>query len=211
MTEKGRYNWWPYVGLFAAAVFLRWPTIGHPLLHMDENFYLLVGNRMVQDGVWPYVDIWDRKPVGLFVLYAALSAIKSDSFVPYQVAALFSATLTAWIIVRIASGIVAQTPAFTGGILYLVGLTFFGGYGGQAPVFYNLIVAAAALVLVRTVMGNVETNIRPNRRLFSGGCLCMLLIGIAMQIKYSVVFEGLYFGLILLYAARTAPGSGGGQ
>ena len=43
--------------------------LGYPLIHIDEQFYLLVGDGMLS-GSLPYVDVWDRSPIGLFVIYA---------------------------------------------------------------------------------------------------------------------------------------------
>ena len=62
------------------ALALRLPDIGNPLVDLDEQMYLLVGQRM-WDGAIPYVDIWDRKPIGLFLIYAASAALPIDAIV----------------------------------------------------------------------------------------------------------------------------------
>jgi hypothetical protein len=72
---------------------------------------------------------------------------------------------------------------------------------GQSPVFYNPLVALAALLLLRAWQrGN----------LLREGSAIMLLIGLALQIKYAAVFEGLAMGLMLLALGRRvgwpAPG-----
>ena len=53
--------------LAAFALVTRGWIFGNPVVNMDEQFYLFVGERMWQGGL-PYVDIWDRKPVGLFLI-----------------------------------------------------------------------------------------------------------------------------------------------
>ena len=53
--------------LLCLAVAARWQTFGNPVLGYDEQFYLLVGDRMLH-GALPYVDIFDRKPIGLFLM-----------------------------------------------------------------------------------------------------------------------------------------------
>jgi len=176
--------------LLAAAFAIRAWQFGNPLLHVDENFYLLVGDRMLH-GALPYVDIWDRKPVGLFTLYAAIRLLGGDGIVQYQVVATLFAAGTALLIARLAApaaGIVAATAA---GVVYLLMLPLAGGWGGQAPVFYNLLVAGAALAAYRAL------NADP-RRIRRLGCLAMLLIGLGLQLKYTVVFEGFAFGVLLL-------------
>ncbi|MBI1685432.1 hypothetical protein [Caulobacter hibisci] len=177
--------------LLAAAFAIRAWQFGNPLIHVDENFYLLVGDRMLH-GALPYVDIWDRKPVGLFVLYAAIRLLGGDGIVQYQVVATLFAAGTALLIARLAApaaGIVAATAA---GLVYLLALPLAGGWGGQAPVFYNLLLVGAALAAFKALRSD---DARSVRRL---GCLAMLLVGLGLQLKYTVVFEGFAFGVLLL-------------
>jgi hypothetical protein len=171
---------------------------GNPLLEVDENFYLLVGDRMLH-GALPYVDIWDRKPIGIFLLYAAIRLLGGTGIVQYQVVATLFAAGTATII---------GTPvaAIAAGILYLLLLGVTGGLGGQTPVFYNLFVAAAAYLTLATVLDDGMSVARVQRT----GMLVMLLLGIAMQIKYSAVFEGIFLGVVLLYELRRHGRSYGG-
>ncbi len=73
--------------LLLVALATRGALFGSPLIHSDEGFYLLVGDRMVQ-GAWPFVDIFDRKPVGLFLIFAAIRAVGGDGILLYQLAGL---------------------------------------------------------------------------------------------------------------------------
>src|SRR3546814_14232447 len=84
--------------LVAAAFALRGRYFGIPHLHVDEQFYLLVGDRILNHGAIPYVDIWDRKPVGLFLLYAGIRLLGGDGIVQYQVVATLFAAATAILI-----------------------------------------------------------------------------------------------------------------
>jgi hypothetical protein len=201
-TVLSKGQWQVILAFLVVAILIRWPTFDHPLLHMDENFYLLVGDRMVNAGAWPYVDIWDRKPVGLFVLFAGFRLLGGDGFIQYQAAALIAVAATAFFLYRLAVRSIGHWSAFAAGVFYLAGLTFFGGYGGQAPVFFNGLIAAAVLCLVHGVVDDQDNVQDAEKRIFRAGVGCMLLVGLALQIKYSVVFEGLFFGLVLIFAAR---------
>src|SRR6202012_91450 len=114
-------------------------TFGDPIAQIDEEFYLLVGDRMLHDHVLPYIDIWDRKPVGLFLLFAAIRLLPGDGILAYQIVATVFAAATAWIIAATARRIGANRE---GGLaaagVYLLLLSLLGGRGGQTPVFYNL-------------------------------------------------------------------------
>src|ERR1700744_3707746 len=83
------------VALLAVAVLTRAGRIGDPTIHVDEQFYLLVADRMWH-GALPYVDIWDRKPILLFLIYAALRPFSSDVILAYQIGATLFVTMTAF-------------------------------------------------------------------------------------------------------------------
>lgn len=174
-----------------AALFLRLPDLGHPRLDLDEQMYLLVGDRMWQ-GALPYVDIWDRKPIGLFLLYALARAPGGDPYLGYQLlAALFAAATALGVarLVRLLDG--SWSASAAGALVYLVWVELAGGRGGQSPVFYNLPMALAAVGTCHALRG------RGGRAI---GTVVMLLVGIAIQIKPTVVFEGCWFALMLLAA-----------
>lgn len=189
------------ITLFTAAFVLRGMLIGNPLVHVDEQFYLLVGQRML-DGALPYVDIWDRKPLGLFLINAAASAL-GNGLIASQVMAFMAALGTSWVITRIASRFAPPREALLGGLAYLGYLSILNCAGCQSPVFYNLPVAIAALIVIATVerAGDPDFAARDFAR---QGLLAMLLLGLAMQIKYTVVFEGVGLGLLLLAAGWRA-------
>ncbi|MDB5684927.1 MAG: hypothetical protein JWM75_2625, partial [Sphingomonas bacterium] len=177
--------------LTVAALLLRAPQIGNPLLDIDEQFYLLVGDRMLH-GALPYVDIWDRKPIGLFLIYAAIRLLGGDGVVAYQLVATMFAVATAAVIATIARKMTNPVAAAAGGLVYLIWLNLLGGGGGQSPIFYNLPVALAALAMLRAIERPVARDVSRH------GMWAMLAIGIAMQIKPTALFEGCLFGLVLL-------------
>lgn len=164
---------------------------GNPVVHIDEQFYLFVAERM-REGAVPYVDIWDRKPIGLFLIYEALAALPFNPVIAYQMGSALSATLTALVISRLAREIASPTAASQAGAVYLLFMPIFNAGMGQAPVFYNLPVALAALVVVEAFKRQEAPG------LVWRGCVAMLLLGLAIQIKYTVIFEGAAFGLMLL-------------
>jgi hypothetical protein len=183
-----------WVQLLLAALILRGITFGNPTLHVDETFYLETADAMLK-GATPYVDVWDRKPIGLFLLYAvpAWFGVPAGIWI-YQLMALAAVVLTALGIARLAGRAGWETGATRAGLAYLVWLNLFEGQGGQAPVFYNLLVIGAVLLAAPR-----EDDIAQPRRRFAHGLAAMALVGLAIQIKYSVVFEGMFLGLWLMW------------
>ncbi|WP_294296615.1 glycosyltransferase family 87 protein [uncultured Sphingomonas sp.] len=174
--------------LLLVAIAVRSLAFGNPLVHVDEDFYFVAASKML-DGALPFVDLWDRKPLGLFLVYAPAAALPFPLGIwTYQAMALACVVATAMIVARFATRAGWANGATAAGIAYILWLNMMGGVGGQSPVFYNLLMAIAAW-LTATTQG-------PRRRWRGLGA--MALVGLAMQVKYSVVFEGMMFGLWLL-------------
>jgi hypothetical protein len=186
--------------LLAVSVAIRWPTFGDPNYHIDEVFYLLVGDRM-HDGMLPYVDIWDRKPFGLFILYWLITFF--GGVCAYQIIAGLSVWVTSWIVAAIVHRWHALHVAVMCGTIYIATLSILAGGGGQTPVFYNLFIAIAGLLTLNCL---TDTKLH---RITMRACIAMLLCGIAITIKQTCAVEGAFFGLLLVWRcwrlAGTAP------
>lgn len=184
---------WPVsAGLFLGlALVLRLPLLGNPLFHVDEQFYLLVADRMA-GGALPFIDLWDRKPIGLFLIFRAAMALPGDPVVSYMLVGLVASAGTALAIERMALDIAPARGARLAGVAYLLFQPVFNTALGQSPVYYNLPVAVAAMWTVRAATRAED------RALLRNGAGIMALLGLSIQIKYSVVFEGMALGLILL-------------
>lgn len=187
--------------LLVFAVLIRSPDFGNPVIEIDEQFYALMGQRMVTDGALPYVDIWDRKPIGIFLPFA-LGRLLGEGVLPYQLIA----TAFAWLTAIGVSGCVRRiggrpVTALASALLYLLWIELFGGRGGQAAVFFNLfMVWAMWLVLALPALA------ADHRRgaIVASGLLACLLAGCAIQMKYTPVIEGAFFGLAHIAFLRRA-------
>ena len=143
-TRTAQFGWFLLFALFTRA-----SVLGDLSYFNDEMFYFLAGQRM-HDGQLLYVDVWDRKGPGLFLTYYLIAGI-SRNVIAYQIAALLSAAATAQIAAMIAERFSGRLGAILAGTLYLATLPMFGGGGGQSPVFYNLYMALAALLVLRAL------------------------------------------------------------
>ncbi|MEO5938779.1 MAG: hypothetical protein ABIQ43_07185 [Sphingomonas sp.] len=182
--------------LLLVAIIARAATFGNPIVHVDEEFYFVTA-RAIIDGAVPYVDVWDRKPIGLFLLYVPSAVFGLPLGIwAYQAMALAAVVATALLIARLADRAGWRRGALAGAVAYVVWLDLLEGQGGQAPVFYNLLMVGAAALIASS-----DRDHDPASR-FRHGLGAMALVGIALQIKYSVVFEGLFFGLWWLWRER---------
>lgn len=180
-----------FLEYFSIALIFRLLLIGNPLVHVDEEFYLLVADRWAH-GAMPFIDIWDRKPLGLFALYGLFRALPGDAVIGYQLCGVASTAVGGLLVRRLALELARPRGAWLAGLVYLCAMPAFNCALGQSPVFYNPLVAAAALV----VLGSWQDALAS--ALLRRGALAMALIGVALQIKYAAVFEGMALGLMLL-------------
>lgn len=180
--------------LLGVALAARAITFGNPILHVDEEFYFVAARAML-DGAVPFVDVWDRKPIGLFLLYAPAAALGFPLGIwAYQGMALACLVATAILAARLADRAGWHRGALAAGIAVILWPNLIDGQGGQAPIFYNLLMIVAIAWVAPDRSGAQDAG-QP----FRSGIVAMLLVGIALQIKYAVVFEGLFIGLWLMW------------
>lgn len=189
------------LSLLAVALLIRAYDFGNPIVHVDEEWYLLVGDRLLH-GARLYVDIWDRKPLGLFALYAAIRLLPGDGILACQLCACLFAAATAWLVWRMGR-IAGAGPggAWLAGAAYIVWLSLFSGRGGQSPVFYNLFMAGAACLTLRLPALAARGAVRA---IVLNGASACALAGVAIQTKYTPAVEGACFGLAHLWFLRRA-------
>lgn len=190
-----RRRWADALLLLGLTIALRVWQIGSPAVGMDQQFYQLVGERMA-GGAMLYRDIIDVKPPGIFILHYLATA----AFPAWPEAMQWFALVCAWgtslLVFVIARQWADRGSALIAASLYLAYLTLLEGFGAQSPVIYNLFVAGAALATLTAVRDH-----RNRGRLFACGSAAMLLCGVALVVKPTAVFEGVFFGLVLACAA----------
>jgi hypothetical protein len=192
--------------LLLIALAIRGWDFGNPVIDADEQYYLLVGDHLLH-GALPYVDLWDRKPVGLFALFAAIRLLPGDGILAYQILATLFAWATALVVAEAAAMLGAnRRGAVAAGAVYLASLSLLSGGGGQAPVFYNMVMAVAALLTLRLPARAARGQVGA---IVVSGTIACLLAGIAIQLKYTPLFEGAFFGLAHLWFLRRAGARAG--
>ncbi|MES3150967.1 hypothetical protein [Sphingomonas faeni] len=199
-----RNHWVRALILLLVALAIRAWDFGNPVIKVDEQYYLLGGDLMLRGAV-PFLDIWDRKPLGLFVLFAGIRLLPGNGILAYQLAATLCAWVTAIVVGRAARTIGANDrAALAAGAVYLASISLVGGGGGQAPVFYNLPMAIAGLL---TLQLPAKAAAGRTGAIVASGIAACLLAGIAIQLKYTPMFEGAFFGLAHIWFFRRSGGS----
>ena len=185
--------------LLAVSFILRSGDFFNPLPGDDEQYYVLVAQRLLEGGL-PYVDIWDRKPFGLFALLAAIMSPGGNPLLLTALAATFAAAGTAYLVTKIASREVDGLPALGAGVFYLAMLELLAGDTIQTAVFYNFLVVGAVYVLLDA---RFSLEGKTDRLRIAGA---MLLLGLALTIKTIAIFEAAAIGLWVVFGIGRARG-----
>ncbi|OYW46577.1 MAG: hypothetical protein B7Z33_04155 [Sphingomonadales bacterium 12-68-11] len=182
------------VDLIAAAVLLlaafaiRGLWFGDPVADFDDQLYSFIGWRMTQ-GDWPYVDQWDRKPFGLFVIFAIAHWIGGPGPAAYQVLATLSVFGGALLVYALARLLVDRFAAAVAGVLYMVLVSAYGSYVGQTETFHTPL-----MLLMLWLVRDWRREDAARRAL-----IAMAIGGVALQIKYTVLPQCLFFGAYALW------------
>lgn len=188
LTTSARADLWALGLLIAATIAIRAPWFGNPNADIDEQLYSLIGSAML-DGKVPFVDIWDRKPLGLFALFAFTHAAAGPESNAYQILAglfVFGAGLLTY---RLALRLADRVTAAGAALLVIILVTRCGAHSANAEAFFiPMMLAMAALVCDPS---------HPQARLRT--MVAMLLGGLALQVKYTVLPQCLFFGFWALW------------
>ena len=179
----------PFAVILLVVAATRGIWFGNPVADYDEQLYSFIGWRM-QYGELPFVDWWDRKPFGLFAIFGAAHWLFGPGPLAYQVVAAGFALLSAWLTYRLALRLVGRAPATLAAFIQTVLLCAYASYSAQSEVFFLPLMLGMALLLVD-----------PEHPHFRRRALAaMLLGGLALQIKYTVLPQCAFFGLYALWA-----------
>lgn len=171
---------------------------GDPVADFDEQLYSFIGWRMGH-GELPFIDWWDRKPFGLFAIFGASHALIGPGPLAYQFVASLFAFAGAWLTYSLARLLVDRVTATVAAAMQTMLLCAYGSYSGQSEVFFVPLMLGMARLLVET----------DHPRFATRALWAMLLGGLALQVKYTVLPQCLFFGVWALWVMRnrgSAPG-----
>lgn len=166
--------------IVVVVVLIRSPYFGDPAADPDEQLYSLMGQAWL-DGAMPYRDLWDRKPPGLFALFASMHWVGGSSPLAYQIPGVICTAASALMIYHLAKRIGTPTGALVVTLLFVLNIPRFFMHLGQSETFLTPILLLQ-LIGIRSALSSSDPP-----KVLRTLCGIMLLGGIALQIKYSVL------------------------
>ncbi|MGB3546950.1 MAG: glycosyltransferase family 39 protein [Saprospiraceae bacterium] len=205
--------------LLAAAVLLRFPSFFVSVINHDESTYIVIADEMLRGKTY-WVDVFDTKPPGIFLIYALLIQLTFGSIFGLRLAAALVVGLTGWVLFHTGRRVtgdasVGWVAGF--GYVFATGIFTYYGVSPNTELFFNLFTSAALLVLLRPRGAIVSDtayssalpsplargwgrgpSLQPFERIhyyFAAG----LLLGLGFCIKPMVLAETAALGLWMLY------------
>ena len=187
----------PFVLILVWSAAVRLPFYG--IANGDEFFFSVVAREWLHGGL-PYVDAFDIKPPGIFLVYAIVQAIFGASYATFkgmEIVAVASGASLLFVMLRpFGSGRLAIWAA----ALYPVYTLAFDGTAAVNMLLQLPFVIAAFAAVVAAIRDDATT-----RQRLTGAFLAGLAIGSAGMIKQTAVFEATAtFILLGVYGARDA-------
>lgn len=169
------YHWLFF--FLSISVFLRFFSFFPSLLGHDESTYMIIG-RDILNGKKLYTDVFDNKPVGIFLFYAGMESLFGNSIFMKRLIFAIVVGLTAHIIYLISKKLFqTNRVALASGIIYVF-YTSVWNYHGRSPnteILFNFFTIAGLWFFLS----------KKNLFFFSGG----LSIGIGFMVKYLVLLD----------------------
>lgn len=187
---------------FLCCLALRWGSFFISVINHDESTYIVIADELLRGETY-LRDVIDTKPIGIFLIYAALIKLTGGSLLALRLAASGVVALGAW-------GLCFATRRATGnaraggaaGLIYCFACSVFTYYGlsPNTEIFFNVLTIAA-----------VALAVAPRVRTYSAAPFwhwpaAGLLLGIAMLIKPFAAAEALAVGLFAVWHYRQNVG-----
>lgn len=186
------------LAFFLFCIALRWGSFFISVINHDESTYIVIADELLRGEVY-LRDAIDTKPIGIFLIYAALIKLTGGSIIALRVAASAVVALGAWALYfagKRATG--DERVGLAAGFIYCFANAIFTYYGlsPNTEIYFNVLTIAAVALAVAP-------------RIRDGGAdpfwhwpVAGLLLGLAMVIKPFAAAESLAIGLFMLWYYR---------
>jgi len=118
----------PYIFLFSATFFIRFPFFFRDYIDHDESTFILIG-KSITDGHLPYDFLWDLKPPLLFYVFGSIEFLCPHSLIAIRLFGVIIIFISAIILMQIAKTIGAKN-SFLIALSYVIFSSLFGSLQG---------------------------------------------------------------------------------
>lgn len=166
----------------------------------DEGLYFLIARDFLA-GKPPYTEIWDNKPIGIYLIYSLSIILFGNSVFSTAIIACIAVILTCFILYKFGTliGNGQRQVGLIAGLLYATFSTGNDELAANTEIFFAIFTTFSFYQLFQV---NTENSVRRNSlRLFIIG----LTMGIALSLKQVVIFEFIAIAILTAIALRFLP------
>jgi 4-amino-4-deoxy-L-arabinose transferase-like glycosyltransferase len=182
------------LGLICWIAVLRLPLF-FEALGQDEGLYLAVANTMLRGGRL-YTDVWDNKPIGIFMVYAAIIKLFGISTFAINLASAIVVFVSSCLVCLIGREVVgAWRPGVIAAFIlpaYMLGLGANGVANGANTELFMMVPQGLSVWLLVRHLNHSHTPGQHLRMALVFG----LLQGLLFQMKFPAVFEAAALGSV---------------
>lgn len=179
----------PFLIFLGTAFLLRIFSFFPSVINHDESTYIVIADALLRGQTY-WVDVIDIKPLGIFLIYAAFLKIGGGSIFLLRLFTAVWVAGTAYFLYRGAKAWQAdENAARASGVMYIFLCSLFTFYGVSPNTeLYYALFNAIALWLILAYPQRIWGAL--------GAGLCL---GAGFMIKYTVAFDALAMGLMLIW------------
>jgi 4-amino-4-deoxy-L-arabinose transferase-like glycosyltransferase len=189
-----RQSWIILIFFIILVCILRISTFFQSVIDWDESVYLLMSKSML-DGNLPYVQVWDHKPPGIYLLFSLSQIVFGQSVISIRILTCIFVSISCLFLYK--SGNVINPDNNQNGLLAGILYAFFslnnGGLSANTELFFTFFNILAFYIVFITLFSSKNELIFHKFRFFIIG----LVMGISLHIKYLVIFDFLAIFLII--------------
>lgn len=187
--QKVDWSKWALGIFLLLAVIIRWGTFFPSVINHDESTYFLIGKGLLEGQTY-LVDSYDTKPIGIFLIYAAMSWLGGGSIFLLRLFTTLIVGFTAYLIYRLGrKGNADVRVGWAAGIGHLILSSTFKYYGLSPNTELFFVPFAVASVLL----------IWGNDRQWYHFLVAGLLLGMGFMVKYVIAADAFAIGAFLLW------------
>ena len=170
----------PFIILIFLIFLLRIPSFFEPHWYFDEGVYSLFG-KSIATGNIPYLDVWDHKPLGIYLIYSLAYVSPLDILVGAKIFAFLSASVGAVLLFFIAKQAFPRKVALLSAFLFAIfsSLPFFDGNQANGEIFF-----ITPVLLAIYLFEPFSKQVNPRKLLLAG-----LSLGVAISIKQVAIVD----------------------
>lgn len=187
MRKLEEIHWGIYLpGFVLLAVLLRVLSFHYSVIDHDESTYMVIAQELLKGKIL-YVDVWDTKPIGIFLLFAGIIKVFGHSiFIIRLFAAVFIGLTAGFLFLSIKRWGKKHGYALLAALLYIVSCSVHKwNYTANTEIFFLLFTAIALFFF---------SGKKCPKNFFLSG----LFVGLGFVIKYFVLFDIAAFWIFYL-------------